>query len=167
MKILSFSEWAKLAVAPSERDDKGRFIKGTKNPNKNRVERKCLMCSKLFWVVGSKVKEGKGKYCGRYCDNKSRIGKRNSIHTEFKVKNGNTSEYMRLRNRFIREWRVWREAVFSRDNYTCQECNIRGGVLHPHHIKSFVEYPAIRFSIDNGMTLCKSCHYKVELNFWK
>lgn len=60
------------------------------------------------------------------------------------------------------EYRLWREAVFARDNWTCHECKIKGGKLHPHHIKSFSKYPKLRFSIDNGVTLCKNCHKKTD-----
>lgn len=65
------------------------------------------------------------------------------------------------------EFRLWREAVFERDNYTCVWCGIRGGngkkvILHPDHIKPFCDYPELRFAIDNGRTLCKECHMKTD-----
>lgn len=61
------------------------------------------------------------------------------------------------------EWAKWREAVFSRDNYTCQACAARGGegkriYLEPHHLKRLSEYPGLVYDIDNGLTLCGPCH---------
>ena len=57
------------------------------------------------------------------------------------------------------EYRLWREAVFARDNWTCQRCEIRGKKeLHPHHIQNFAQYPELRTSIENGITLCIDCH---------
>ena len=60
------------------------------------------------------------------------------------------------------DFKLWREAVFKRDNWTCQKCFTRGGVLHPHHIKPFAIYKEIRFSVDNGLTLCKECHKEIH-----
>jgi len=56
----------------------------------------------------------------------------------------------------------WRKAVFDRDNYTCQICKIKGGELHPDHIKQFAYYPNLRFELSNGRTLCKGCHMKTD-----
>ena len=56
------------------------------------------------------------------------------------------------------EYDLWREAVFSRDNWTCQKCIQRGGILHAHHIFNFATHLDLRFAIDNGITLCKKCH---------
>lgn len=56
------------------------------------------------------------------------------------------------------EYRLWRKAVFERDDYTCQLCGERGGRLHPDHIKRFSHFPELRFEVSNGRTLCESCH---------
>lgn len=60
--------------------------------------------------------------------------------------------------RMTAEYRLWREAVFKRDDYTCQHCYSRGGTLNADHIKPFAYYPELRFAIDNGQTLCVDCH---------
>jgi len=56
------------------------------------------------------------------------------------------------------EFRLWREAVFARDNWICQKTGIKGGALRPHHIKNFAQHPELRFAIDNGITLSDKSH---------
>lgn len=66
-------------------------------------------------------------------------------------------------------WKIWREAIFLRDNFTCQNPNCEychnqmGVILHPHHIKSFAEYPELRFNINNGITYCAEFHLNSKL----
>lgn len=71
-------------------------------------------------------------------------------------KGGIKLENDKIRHRI--EFRLWREAVLARDNWTCRKCSKRGGRLEAHHIKPFSEYPELRFAIDNGETLCLECH---------
>ena len=74
-------------------------------------------------------------------------------------KGGITSEYERMRK--SKEYELWRIAVFTRDNFTCQDCDDKtGGNLEAHYIKSFADYPELRVAIDNGVTLCEKCHSK-------
>lgn len=56
------------------------------------------------------------------------------------------------------EYKLWRRAVFERDNYTCIWCGIRGKELNADHIQLWKDYPELRFAIDNGRTLCVECH---------
>lgn len=81
----------------------------------------------------------------------ARLGEKNPAW-----KGGITPLNKTLRN--SREYILWREAVFARDNYTCIWCGARGVYLNADHIKPFAHYPELRFAIDNGRTLCVPCH---------
>lgn len=56
------------------------------------------------------------------------------------------------------EYKLWVNAVYSKDNFTCQKTGIRGGKLVAHHILNFSSSPELRFAIDNGVTLSKEAH---------
>lgn len=71
-------------------------------------------------------------------------------------KGGITPENSKIRNSI--EYSLWRDAIFARDNWTCQKYGIKGGDLEVHHINNFSEYPEIRLAIDNGITLSKKAH---------
>jgi len=65
------------------------------------------------------------------------------------------------------EYKLWRKAVYERDNYTCVWCGDNtSGNLNADHIKPFALFPELRFAIDNGRTLCKECHRKTETYGW-
>ncbi len=56
------------------------------------------------------------------------------------------------------DYKLWRKAVFTRDNFTCQKYGMRGGVLKAHHINNFADFPELRLAIDNGITLSDKAH---------
>ena len=61
-----------------------------------------------------------------------------------------------------KKYDLWRKAIYLRDNYTCKECGKQYIGIIAHHIKAFADYPELRFDIDNGVTLCRSCHLKLH-----
>lgn len=59
------------------------------------------------------------------------------------------------------EDRTWRDAVLCRDRDRCVHCGSRQR-LEADHIKPVALYPELRFNVENGRTLCHSCHSKTE-----
>lgn len=94
---------------------------------------------------------------------KKKISEANLGERHWNWKGGITKENIKIKNSI--EFRLWREAIFARDNWTCQRCEVKGGRLRPHHIKNFSQYPELRFAIDNGITLCKECHREFHEKF--
>lgn len=84
--------------------------------------------------------------------------------------------------RYLFEYRMWRRNIFTRDNYTCQECGIRGTTLNADHKKPFaiiIDENNIKtvdqalacvelWDLNNGKTLCEACHKKTPsyMNRW-
>ena len=85
----------------------------------------------------------------------SQIGKRSGDNNP-NWKGGLAKEAIKIRQSI--EYRLWRNAVFARDNFTCQKCNEKGIYLVAHHVKNFAQCPELRFAIDNGISFCRNCH---------
>ncbi len=66
------------------------------------------------------------------------------------------------RLRSTKEYISWNRRVKERDDYTCLWCGLKSKSNHADHIKSFIEFPELRHSLDNGRTLCAKCHRKTE-----
>lgn len=64
--------------------------------------------------------------------------------------------------RHSEEYKKWRRDVFVRDQFSCQKCGHRFIKIVAHHIKSFSDYKELRFDVDNGQTLCRSCHISIH-----
>ena len=89
------------------------------------------------------------------------VGQRRSPATEFKP-TGRAQEYKRSKHITDHRYDIWRKAVYHRDKWICQKCGQRGGKLQAHHKKSWVDYPELRYSLKNGLTLCLECHKQVH-----
>jgi hypothetical protein len=136
----------------------------------------CIFCGSEFWRQPSAIIKGQNKFCSRSCYQKNQVGKpkseafKNFCKTRVGEKSpswmgGITKGQVKARN--SDEYRIWREAVFVRDFYTCVHCDVKSRegktvYLHAHHLKSFANFPQYRFDVSNGITLCKECNYKVH-----
>jgi len=63
----------------------------------------------------------------------------------------------------------WQQKVLARDLFTCQICgkNHHQVQLEAHHIKPYYKNPKLRLDINNGKTLCNTCHKEQHRKGWK
>lgn len=69
----------------------------------------------------------------------------------------NKTDEERILERHYPEYNEWRKNVFIRDEYTCQICGTKG-YLNAHHLNAYHWAEDERTDINNGITLCESCH---------
>lgn len=120
---------------------------------RKRIEMECQSCGKTFETFPCYTRKGV-KYCSRDCWAKAYSGENHPWWN-----GGKTSENGRIRG--SGEYATWRKFVFSRDNFTCQDCGEKAsGHLHAHHIFPFADFPEHHFEVWNGLTLCETCHKK-------
>lgn len=169
----------------AKRDEKGRFIKGSK------------ACLSKHWKVKDSSKMG-GKYPGSGFKKGNKLGlgkcylkgRKASLQTRLKMseshkgnksplwKGGITSLRKQIRNCF--QYRQWRKSVFEKDNYSCIICGKRScigtkvyleadhypisfsEIFHKNKIEELQQAFECKefWNINNGRTLCKNCHLK-------
>lgn len=76
-----------------------------------------------------------------------------------------TDKERQKRDMFNGEIRKWRDKVYERDDYTCRVCSSKGGKLNAHHLNSWDEHEHDRFNLNNGTTLCETCHKNFHMLF--
>ena len=93
-------------------------------------------------------------------------GKCRELHHNF---DPSIADDERIARRSTHENKLFRINVFERDNYTCQKCgDSTGGNLNAHHILNYKDNPEVRYSIDNGITLCENCHKEFHKTYgWR
>jgi len=129
------------------------------------MKRKGIKPKKPFRFTGKK----RPPYSKEWLDNMSKAhkGNKHSEKTKKKMSETHRKKWDKIgrkeTKRYIHscntaEYKKWRLAVFTRDNFTCVNCKKVGGYLEAHHIKSWAKYPKLRLNINNGITLCRDCH---------
>lgn len=136
------------------------------------------------WSPGTRFKKGnkpwnkglKGKdYLSKEALEKMAVWKGKSGEGTSNWKGGTTPLGQSIRS--LNCYKKWREAIFQRDNWTCQHCGTRcqkGNkvIIHADHIKPFykiLEENKIKsveqakqckelWDVNNGRTLCILCH---------
>ncbi len=143
----------RMSIAAKKSTNKGRFIKGQKP-----------------WNSGLRGVQAREKHpmWGKHPSQESIKKRINTFVLNGKMKGekhhnwrgGITPIYLKIRN--SEEYKSWRKKIFERDGYACVLCGHRGRGLVADHKKPFALFPELRFSIENGRTLCDSCHRKTD-----
>ena len=130
---------------------------------------KGIKCPSLTEETKQKIREfNKGKKLSKEIKFKMSLSHRGKKNGSWK--GGITRLQILIRNNFF--YRQWRSDVFTKDDFTCQNCGQKNSYLNAHHIKSFssiLQYYEITtlkealackelWNINNGITLCKKCH---------
>lgn len=165
---------------------------------KQSIKKTCVECGKEFpkpYHCSLKDWQEKRKLCSRQCVKAYRKGKRFFEMTDemrkkmsMAARRGSQSNFWKggkteltKRLRTFSKYRLWRESIFRKDNWTCVWCGARHGngkaiVFNADHIKPF--YLLIKennvatveqaldckelWEVENGRTLCVSCHQNTE-----
>ena len=149
----------KLADSQMKIKGRGTYCSKECREKGKRYSTQCEICGgKIMYRLSEKR-----KYCSRICTAKGRKGTKNG-----RWKGGVTPKENLLRSHD--KYHQWQQAIFKRDNWTCQKCFKRGGKLEAHHNTiSFADlinnnpnpfdiYDDYFYQIDNGLTLCNPCH---------
>lgn len=153
------------------RDEKGRFVKG--HPFGKRFEpgHKTWNKGKMGYTNSGSFIKGQTNPWALLRNLTNNPTKRGKEHHNWKGGIETKMDKIRSSLRCSKEWKMWRLAVFRRDNFTCQICKMVKGNLHPHHIERVVdcinnEKLEEIFNIDNGLTVCISCHKKIHGDYY-
>lgn len=131
---------------------KGRTYCRTCSPYR-RVARPCVTCGKTM-MLSLSVAEKK-KTCSKDCSSHRRSSTQLGAKSH-RWQGGKTSQNRLMRNSVCVH--IWRRAVFARDDYRCLACGTRSRDLTADHILPWSLFPAFRFDVENGRTLCRPCH---------
>ena len=110
------------------------------------IQKHCGFCKAVFFVPPSGIAQ---RFCCMSCARRGTVKPRSNT----RVRGSREDVDFQVRE--------WRAAVLKRDGYTCQHCGNKQH-LQAHHIKEWAKFPALRFVVSNGLTLCQPCHFKVH-----
>lgn len=149
---------------------------------------KCSFCSKEILRRPSQAPRYKNVYCSMECRYKWQKGKKRPDVSKALLRDwyNGTREFKGTTkiDKIIRSsslYKEWRLKIFERDNFICQDCKKSGVFLEAHHHKISFKLLLTEFlllydekddlykqlikfqkfwDLNNGITLCKSCHRK-------
>lgn len=148
-----------------------------------KVKVKCTYCGKELWRWPHQIKANKRNefFCNQKCQGEwtKKSGYRSGSKAS-QWKNGKNALYKNIVR--SEKYTEWRNKIYKRDWYTCQLCHEKCNPKNiiAHHIitiKTIVDNFKIEnleqalecdklWDINNGITLCKKCHFLVHHSKW-
>lgn len=130
------------------------------NKIKNLIAWKCVCdCGNEISVVTGSLRSNNTKSCG--CLTVERLKSMTGVnHPNWNHKltikeREHNKKYRKTTDPKFIEWSF---KVKQRDNFICQKCFKNSKYLQSHHIFGWLDYPDLRYDIDNGICLCINCH---------
>lgn len=163
--------------------EKMKMFNGDKSSNWKGGNRKCFRCGKQLSYRSMKRINPRCRKC--YHSDPKEIEDRRKRNLKDKShfwKGGTTTTAKHIKN--LPEYHNWRMEIFKRDNFTCVFCGVNSNMgveLNADHIIPFsfivnkeiekygienlfikIKDCELLFNINNGRTLCRSCHLKTD-----
>lgn len=123
--------------------------KGSPTRKRIRIMLKCFVCGKSFERHKSEIKKSIGdkRFCSLNC-----WYQHNQLENHYGWTGGQDERINPSSSK-------WRAAVLKRDKYFCRICHSNKH-LNVHHVIRFGKDKNKRWNVDNGLTLCDTCHKK-------
>ncbi len=126
-----------------QRDSKGRFVKGHRQSPEIRKKMSDAKQGYVPWSKGVSRPWTQARRDAQLKKGKKPLVKGKNVYTD--------------------DWHNIRKQIYERDNWICQECNVRchnNVKIQCHHI----DYDTYNNNLENLITLCASCHMKTNFN---
>lgn len=148
----------KGTIQTVESNEKRRqALLGRQSPNKGNTSPKKGLSEIEYYGEEKAAQLAKMRSIARTGKTPWNLGIPQSEETKVKIGKANETSWNRESVRYKR----WSGLVVSRDKFTCQHCGTSGRII-AHHVKSWIDYPELRFISPNGLALCGKCHYSLE-----
>ncbi len=120
-------------------------------------------CGKTVIVGIAELKTNSTRSCGCLLTDLFSVW-RGPLHPNYDHSITEEQRALSVKKRRNAEARRWHKEVLERDENACTICDAVDGLV-AHHLNGFKDNESLRYDVDNGVTLCWSCHNSFHQNF--
>lgn len=120
-------------------------------------------CGNETLAYSASLRKGLTRSCG--CLNRELTRERSTGVRHWNWKGGVVPWNQRDRN--APEYKAWKAAVIERDGGICAACGEVAPIAVAHHVESWATNLELRLDVDNGVTMCKGCHWDFHRQYGK